>query len=157
MLTNTLFRIGGCAGSFAAPSENRPIYDPTAPWKVRREPFRRDIYGGRTTSYFLRYKDTFVVVDHGLGIDPISEFILDILRAEQKTDYLIHCLQTHFHDDHWAGMQSNLLLFKKGLTLRILQPEPIQDPEIEALKLTGKTMMQQVLADCSRRSRNTGR
>ena len=61
MLTSTLFRVGGCAGSFPAPSENRPVYDLSAPWRVRREPFRRDIYGGRTTCYFLRHKDTFIV------------------------------------------------------------------------------------------------
>jgi glyoxylase-like metal-dependent hydrolase (beta-lactamase superfamily II) len=143
-----MFRVGGCAGSFAAPSENRPVYDPTAPWGVRRESFRRDIYGGRTTSYFLRHKDTFIVIDHGLGIDPVSEFILDILQAEQKHDHLIHCLQTHFHDDHWNGMQSNLLLFQKGLTLRFYSPELTHSPESEAARLSGKTMMQQVLADC---------
>jgi glyoxylase-like metal-dependent hydrolase (beta-lactamase superfamily II) len=145
MPTSTLFRIGGCAGSFAAPSENRPIYEPTAPWLVRREPFRRDIYGGRTTCYFLRHKDTFVVVDHGLGIDPVSEFILDILKAEHKTEFLVHCLQTHFHDDHWSGMKSNLLLFQKGLTLRFYSPE-LGEPLPGAP--SSKSMMQQVLDDC---------
>jgi glyoxylase-like metal-dependent hydrolase (beta-lactamase superfamily II) len=148
MPTDTLVHIGGCGGSFAAPSENRPVFDPEAPWKLRREPFRRDIYGGRTTCYFLRHRDTFVVIDHGLGIDPVSEFILDILEAEQKKVHLIHCLQTHFHDDHWSGMQSNLLLFQKGLTLRYYSPE-LSPYRAEKEDLPpGKTMMQQVLEDC---------
>lgn len=148
MLTSTLFRVGGCAGSFPAPSENRPVYDLKAPWRVRREPFRRDIYGGRTTCYFLRHKDTFIVIDHGLGVDPVAEFVLDILAAEQKKEYVIHCLQTHFHYDHCAGMQANMLLFKKGLTLRFYSPELTPYRVNGPPEAAGKDMMQQLLEDC---------
>lgn len=148
MRTTTLFRIGGCAGSFAAPSENRPVYDAGAPWQVRREPFRRDIYGGRTTCYFLRHKDTFIVIDHGLGIDPVSEFILDMLAAEQRKAAVIHCLQTHFHDDHWSGMRSNLLLFQKGLTLRFYSPDLTPHRVSGNAATFAATTMEQVLADC---------
>lgn len=146
MPTNTLFLIGGCAGSYPAPSENRPVYDSSAPWKLRREPFRRDLYGGRTTCYLLRHRDTFVVIDHGLGIDSVSDFILDMLDAEQKHESVIHCLQTHFHDDHWSGMQSNSLLFRKGLTLRFYSPElaPYRSGGAESVG----PMMEQVLAVC---------
>jgi glyoxylase-like metal-dependent hydrolase (beta-lactamase superfamily II) len=147
MRTNTLFHIGGCTGSFASPSENRPVYDAVAPWQVRREPFRRDLYGGRTTCYFLRHKETFIVVDHGLGIDPISEFILDMLAAEHKKEHVIHCLQTHFHDDHWYGMQSNLLLFQRGLTLRFYAPD-LSPYRAAGPGRAGINMMEQVLADC---------
>lgn len=146
MRTDTLFRVGGCSGSFAAPSENRTFFDANAPWQIRRSPFRRDIYGGRTSSYFLRHKQTFFVIDHGLGIEPVSEFILDILASEGKKEAVIHCLQTHFHDDHWSGMQANLLLFQPGLTLRFYSPELVQaDPHGTR---PARTTMQQVLKDC---------
>lgn len=115
--------IGGCSGSLPAPSENRPIYDAAAPWKLRREPFRRELYGSRTTCYFLRHDDTFIVVDHGLGIGPVSEFILDMLEAEGKAEAVIHCLQTHYHEDHLEGFRSNSLMFHKGLVLRFYSPE----------------------------------
>lgn len=122
MNSQTMFLIGGCSGSFAAPSENRPLYDPHAPRLVRRVPFRRDLFGSRTTSYFLRHKDTFLLIDQGLGVEPISAFLLEMLKAEGKTDATIHCLQTHFHDDHLEGLRSNALFFQKGLTLQFHSP-----------------------------------
>lgn len=122
MRTDTMFMIGGCAGSGAAPSENRPIYDPTAPWKIRRRPFRRDQYGSRTTCFLLRYHNTIVVVDHGLGVNPVSEFVLDMLEAEGASDAVVHCVQTHYHEDHLEGLRSNLLLFQKGIVLKFYSP-----------------------------------
>ena len=122
MKSRTLFLIGGCSGSFAAPSENRPIYDPDAPRKMRRVPFRRDIYGSRTTCFLLRHKDTILVIDQGLGVEPVSEFLVSMLRAEGKKEATVHCLQTHFHDDHLEGLRSNSLFFEKGLTLEFHSP-----------------------------------
>lgn len=117
-----MFLIGGCSGSFAAPSENRPVYDPSVPRMMRRVPFRRDLYGSRTTSFLLRHDDTFIIIDQGLGVEPISEFVAAMLKAEDKTDATIHCLQTHFHDDHLEGLRSNSLFFQKGLTLEFHVP-----------------------------------
>ncbi len=122
MKSRTMFLIGGCSGSFAAPSENRPVFDADAPRQMRRVPFRRDLFGSRTTSFLLRHEDTFIVIDQGLGVEPISEFLIDMLQAEGKTEATIHCLQTHFHDDHLEGLRSNSLFFQKGLTLRFHSP-----------------------------------
>jgi glyoxylase-like metal-dependent hydrolase (beta-lactamase superfamily II) len=142
MPTTTLFVIGGCSGSFSAPSENRPIYDLATPERFHVEPCRREVYGGRTTSYFLRHQDTFVIVDQGLGVEVVAEIILDMLAAEQKTSCLIHCLQTHFHHDHWSGVQANSLLFRKGLTLRFYSPELVPSPA------GGPPIMEKVLEVC---------
>ena len=122
MKSRTMFLIGGCSGSFAAPSENRPVYDAQAPRLMRRVPFRRDIFGSRTTSFLLRYEDTFIIIDQGLGVEPISDFLAQMLKAEGKTDARIHCLQTHFHDDHLEGLRCNSLFFQKGLTLEFHVP-----------------------------------
>ena len=115
--------IGGCSGSFAAPTENRPVYDPAAPWKVRRVPFRRELYGSRTTSYFLRHKNTYILIDQGLGVEPVSEFVQAMLKADGTKEAVIHCVQTHFHQDHIAGLRANELLFHPGLTLRFYSPD----------------------------------
>lgn len=123
MRTKTLFLIGGCSGSFPAPSENRSVFAPDAPWQVKRMPFRRELYGSRTTSFFIRHHDDFFVIDHGLGVEPISEFILDMLRAEQRDSAVIHCLQTHFHEDHLDGLRASSLFFHKGITLRFYSPQ----------------------------------
>lgn len=136
MNSQTMFLIGGCSGSFAAPSENRPLYDANAPRLVRRVPFRRDLFGSRTTSYFLRHKDTFLIIDQGLGVEPISTFLMEMLKAEGKTDATIHCLQTHFHDDHLEGLRSNALFFQKGLTLQFHSPNLAAIGEICGLDST---------------------
>jgi phosphoribosyl 1,2-cyclic phosphodiesterase len=122
MKSRTMFLIGGCSGSFAAPSENRPVYDADAPRRVRRVPFRRDIFGSRTTCFLLRHKDTFLLIDQGLGVEPVSEFLGQMLKAEGKTHAVIHCLQTHFHDDHLEGLRSNSLFFQTGMTLDFHTP-----------------------------------
>jgi phosphoribosyl 1,2-cyclic phosphodiesterase len=122
MKSQTMFLIGGCSGSFAAPSENRPVYDSDAPRRMRRVPFRRDIFGSRTTCFLLRHKDTFIVVDQGLGVEPVSQFVISMLKAEEKEHATIHCLQTHFHDDHLEGLRSSALFFQKGLTLEFHCP-----------------------------------
>jgi glyoxylase-like metal-dependent hydrolase (beta-lactamase superfamily II) len=118
-----MFMIGGCAGSGAAPSENRPLYDATAPWKICRRPFRREIYGSRTTCFFLRHRDTLLIVDQGLGVDPISEYILDMLQSEGTEGTTIHFFQTHYHEDHLEGLRANSLFFHRGLVLRFYSPE----------------------------------
>lgn len=122
MKSQTLFLIGGCSGSFAAPSENRPVYDPDAPRRMRRVPFRRDIFGSRTTCFLLGHKDTFIVVDQGLGVEPVSEFLISLLQAEGQLTAKVHCLQTHFHDDHLEGLRSSALFFQKGLSLEFHSP-----------------------------------
>ena len=122
MKSQTLFLIGGCSGSFAAPSENRAVFDADAPRRVRRVPFRRELFGSRTTSYLLRHKDTILLIDQGLGVEPVSEFLVAMLKPEGKTEATIHCLQTHFHDDHLEGLRSNSLFFEKGLTLEFHHP-----------------------------------
>lgn len=148
MRSDLLFRIGGCAGSFAAVSENRPVYDPGAPDLQRRAAFRRELYGGRTTSYFLRYKDTYIIVDQGSGVEPIAEYIGDMLRAEGVTEKVIHCLQTHYHEDHVSGVHANSLIFNKNLTLRFYSPElSAHRKEVGKIDVP---MMQEVLAKCFR-------
>jgi phosphoribosyl 1,2-cyclic phosphodiesterase len=122
MKSRTMFLIGGCSGSFAAPSENRPVFDADAPRRVRRVPFRRDLFGSRTTCYLLRHKETFLLIDQGLGVEPVSEFLSAMLKSEGKTEATVHCLQTHFHDDHLEGLRSNSLFFQKGLTLEFHSP-----------------------------------
>ncbi len=122
MKSRTMFLIGGCSGSFAAPSENRPVYDPNAPRQMRRVPFRRDLFGSRTTCFLLRHEDTIILIDQGLGVEPAAEFLREMLRAEGKNDAVIYCLQTHFHDDHLEGLRSNSLFFQKGMTLEFHTP-----------------------------------
>ncbi len=136
MKTQTMFLVGGCSGSFAAPSENRAVYDQHAPRGIRRVPFRRDTFGSRTTCYFLRHKDTFIVIDQGLGVEPVAEFIIAMLKSEGKTEVTIHCLQTHFHDDHLDGLRSNPLFFQKGLTLQFYSPVLSAIGEICGLETT---------------------
>jgi len=123
MRTDTLFKIGGCAGSFPAPSENRAVFDPQAPWKVRRQPFRRELYGSRTTSFFLRRRDTFVIIDHGLGVETIAAFLVDMLKHEGQKHVVVHCIQTHYHEDHLSGLRASCLLFQKNITLRFYSPD----------------------------------
>ncbi|WP_166820322.1 MBL fold metallo-hydrolase [Thalassoroseus pseudoceratinae] len=122
MLSDTLLLVGGCSGSFAAPTENRPVFDADSPHQVRYVPFSRQKYGSRTSSYFLRHRDTWIVVDQGLGIEPISEFIIDMLKAERVERPIIHLLQTHYHEDHIEGLRANALMFQKGTTLRFYSP-----------------------------------
>ena len=55
----------------------------------------------------------FILIDQGLGVEPISEFLIDMLRAEGKTETTIHCLQTHFHDDHIGGAAVELAVFSE--------------------------------------------
>jgi hypothetical protein len=80
------------------------------------------MFGSRTTSFLLRHKDTFIIIDQGLGVEPVSEFLREMLLAEGKTNATIHCLQTHFHDDHLEGLRSNSLFFQKGMTLEFRSP-----------------------------------
>ena len=152
MRTDTLFMIGGCSGSFAAPTENRPVYDASAPWNVRRVPFRRELYGSRTTSYFLRHKDTLILIDQGLGAAPISEFVLAMLEAEGKKDVLIHCVQTHFHQDHIAGLRANELLFRRGITMRFYSPDLGLFRTSTETMTPGESVMKQVLQSQFRES-----
>jgi len=123
MKTDTLFLIGGCAGSFPAPSENRPVFDADAPWTVRRASFRRELYGSRTTCFFLRHGDTFIVIDHGLGVETVSDYIVAMLTKEERKGQVVHCIQTHFHEDHLAGLRASALLFRKDLVLRFYSPD----------------------------------
>lgn len=122
MRSDTLFMVGGCSGSLPAPSENRPVYDAAAPRSYRRVPFRRELYGSRTTCFFLRHKNTFIVVDNGIGVEPVSEFILDMIASESIANPVVHCLQTHFHEDHLDGLRANALILAKQLTLRFYSP-----------------------------------
>ncbi|MCH7725464.1 MAG: hypothetical protein IH991_03120 [Planctomycetes bacterium] len=148
MQSDLFFRVGGCAGSYAALSENRPVYDMNAPDLQRRDAFRRELYGGRTTSYFIRYQDTFIIVDHGLGIEPLSEFINDMLDAEGCNDKVIHCVQSHYHEDHVSGMHANALLYNKKLTLRYYSPELSKFRGSPGR--TERPMMQEIMSDCFR-------
>jgi len=123
MRTDTLFKIGGCAGSFPAPSENRAVFDPDAPWQIRRQPFRRELYGSRTTSFLLRHRDTIVIIDHGLGVEPIAAFLLASLKHEGAGQSVVHCIQTHYHEDHLSGLRASSLMFQKNMTLRFYSPD----------------------------------
>ncbi len=122
MLSDTLLFVGGCSGSFAAPTENRPVFDADSPHQVRHVPFSRQKFGSRTSSYFLRHRDTWIVIDQGLGIEPISEFVIDMLQAERIENPVVHLLQTHYHEDHIEGLRANALMFQRGTTLRFYSP-----------------------------------
>lgn len=123
MLSDTLVFVGGCSGSFAAPTENRPVFDAESPHQVRHVLFSRQKYGSRTSSYFLRHRDTWIVIDQGLGVEPIAEFVIDMLAAEKVENPTVHFLQTHFHEDHIEGLRANYLMFQKGATLRFYSPQ----------------------------------
>ncbi|QDU97280.1 MBL fold metallo-hydrolase [Lignipirellula cremea] len=99
------------------------MYDADAPWTVRRSSFRRELYGSRTTCFFYRHHDTFIVIDHGLGVETVSDYILAMLAGESDRTHVIHCIQTHYHEDHLAGLRASSLLFAKNLVLRFYSPE----------------------------------
>jgi glyoxylase-like metal-dependent hydrolase (beta-lactamase superfamily II) len=147
MSTETLFLIGGCAGSFAAPTENRPVFSPEDPSSIRLEPFRREHYGSRTTCYLLRHQDTFIVIDNGLGIEPVSEFILDMWDAEGITEGVVHFLQTHFHDDHIMGLRLNALIFRHGVVCRFYGPDLGHFRTTTTTLTPGGHVMQEILQE----------
>ncbi len=123
MKTDTLFKLGGCAGSFPAPSGARSVFDPQHPGQVREASFCRSHFGSRTTSFFLRHRDTFVIIDHGLGVEPIAAFIHAMLKHEGAQHTVVHCIQTHYHEDHLSGLRANCLLFSQDITLRFYSPD----------------------------------
>lgn len=147
MKTNTLFLIGGCAGSFATPSENRIVWEPTAPWGVRRVPFERQLYGGRTTAYLLRHRDTIILIDQGSGVDVTSSVVCQMLAAEGKKEATVPLLYTHYHEDHTGGAQQNTLLFRPGTTVRYLGPELGQYRAAQGSWVLGQPFSQKVLDD----------
>lgn len=108
--------IAGWSGSHAAPSRNHPVFDPEAPRLVRHESFRRDIYGGLTTSIVLFYRTAdriiIIVVDEGLGVGPVSEYALDLAAHFGREKVRIHRVQTHYHPDHRDGLLANKFLWQ---------------------------------------------
>lgn len=131
MKTDTLVFVGGCAGSFPAPSEDRPQWDPTgAPWSIRRQPFNRQRFGGRTTCFLIRNQNAFFLIDHGLGVDPASQLLLQMLAQEGQKEAEITSLQSHFHVDHIGGTPQNRLLYRPGISLRYYSPDlsPFRPP-----------------------------
>jgi len=151
MNSNTLFMIGGCAGSFPAPSENRPVFDHEAPEGIVHHTFQRDFYGSRTTSFLLRHRDTFIIIDQGLGVEPLADFIMALMKRENKTELLVHCLQTHFHEDHLSGLRGNSLLFAGGLTVRFYSPD-LSEFLVGEEQSTADPFMQEVLKNTFRES-----
>lgn len=147
MKTNTLFFVGGCAGSFATPSENRVVWAPEAPGGVRRIPFERQLYGGRTTAYLLRHRDTVILIDQGSGVDVTSSMVCRMLADESKTEATVPLLYTHYHEDHTGGAQQNNLLFRPGTTIRYIGPELTQFRTGAGTWTAGKPFSEKVLAD----------
>lgn len=147
MKTDTLFLIGGCAGSFATPSENRVVWAPDAPWSVRRVTFERQLYGGRTTAYLLRHKNTIVLIDQGSGVDVTSSVVCQMLAAEGKKEATIPLLYTHYHEDHTSAAQQNALLFRPGTTVRYVGPELGQYRIDQGSWMFGQPFSQKVLGD----------
>lgn len=107
--TSLMVLIGGWSGSYAAPSRNHPVFDPDAPRQVVHQPFRREIYGGLTTSigfFFLGPDvDVYIAVDAGLGIGPVSEFALDMVAARGRAKARLVRVFTHYHPDHFSDGQ----------------------------------------------------
>jgi glyoxylase-like metal-dependent hydrolase (beta-lactamase superfamily II) len=121
MSSFTLFVVGGCAGSFPSASGSRIVLGPGPGVEAQPEAFQR-IYGGRTTSYFLRHRDTLIIVDQGSGVELISALVLSMFDAEPALPRVVHFLQTHCHNDHWCGLLMNRLLYRQGAVLRFYSP-----------------------------------
>lgn len=122
MKTDTLVYVGGCAGSFMVCSGNRPVWDPeTAGW-IRSAFFKRDKYGGETTSFLIRHNKTAIFVDQGSGVQLSANLLRQMLNAEDETEVQAHVLGTHPHVDHIHGTPTNELLYSPDATLHFWSP-----------------------------------
>lgn len=134
MARGSFLLIGGCTGGFpafhqplrpryaASPSTSQNI-GPPSPGGLIGEPFDRAITGGRTTSFLIRHEDTFIIVDQGAGVETIAYVLLQIFEAEKIELPVVHCLQTHFHEDHLSGIRANRLFSRKSLQLVFHLPD----------------------------------
>lgn len=115
------FFIGGCGGTspapavkiHAGPSGSGPMADetPVGPHSFRTE------FGTNTTALGIVLPGGMgIFIDNGTGIPRVAEFF----RERQVTG--VNGLQTHFHMDHRAGVQSNAMLFRSGYVRSIHTP-----------------------------------
>ncbi len=115
-MKKSVFFIGGCAGSSNPPSA-RISFPSVASGMPLAKPIRRREFGSLTTSFGLVTPESAYFIDNGSGVANMSQFILSSGAS------VVYGLQTHWHDDHTNGMQSNALLFRKDLVKAVLAPK----------------------------------
>lgn len=129
MARDSFFLIGGCTGGYPAfhePMRPRFAFENDNELKqtgaLATESFPRLSTGGRTTSFLLRYQETFVIIDHGAGVENIAQVLQSIFADEEIKNPVVHCLQTHYHEDHISGLRVNRLLGEPNVHLKFHLP-----------------------------------
>jgi glyoxylase-like metal-dependent hydrolase (beta-lactamase superfamily II) len=122
-MTHPFFFPGGCGGGEDAPPEYVPQWSPDVVSGLRHEPFIRERYGARTTSFLIGCGDSHIVIDQGSGIKHVGKILLEKLRGDGTVTALIDVLMTHYHRDHIVGILQNPLLFPPSLRLRFFSPD----------------------------------
>lgn len=134
MARGSFLLIGGCTGGYPAFHQPlRPRYANSksagenlpepSPGGLIGEPFDRNLTGGRTTSYLIRHEETFITIDQGAGVETIAHVLMQLFEAESIKQPVVHCLQTHFHEDHLTGIRVNRLLSRENLQLVFHLPD----------------------------------
>lgn len=105
--------IGGCAGGLIS-----------SPYKFRRtdsgsvQPFQTRLraFGSLTSSYLIVHERVAIIVDNGLGVFPIADFVLG-----EDLDF-IHVVQTHYHFDHMEAFHMNPIFYQQRIPWKVWLP-----------------------------------